>query len=961
MNRIALFAARISCIVSLLLIEGCGGGNDNGGVAPPPPPPPAAVYQSPATIGLGRLKTASRIPIDVHFEQGTPRTIRLDIPMSGLSAEEGARNFLRDYSDLLNQQSLIEDTDRRQLSFATRFTNREDAPDHYDAVRFAQSYDGVPVFGAEAIVGVWKSDSGAGRIVQMVGRFMGAPRSPIDVIPAISEQQALDVVRAYLALPGATASGPIERVIFDPLLGREDGEPRLAWLVPVAGSAPHEMLIDAHNSSVLLANPQFYADYDDFDLDLEDANGGTINDTNCFNPTTLNDTAGDEDGLETDYFGDQDAGSTRVWAINIADWYFDAFGQRSIDDDDEQLEVYIHSGMDPKKNAQYVHGCGIEIVTAKPSGDTLGHEFTHGVIRYSSNLIYKFQSGALNESFADTMAALSDVPRDWEQGEDRIDGSGVYRSLRDPGGNHCGPSGNEDCGQPSKISEWVITDEDYGGVHTNSGIMNRAHYLLSEGDPSAFNGPVQGMGAAKARKLLFWTMKNLPKWAGFVDAREKNIAYAQFFVDAGWYGFTDADVCDVRNAFAAVEIGFGDFDCDGVENTADDPDGDFINSNIDNCPNVPNPSQFDADQDGLGAACDDDDDADGIEDNVDNCVGTYNPGQHDTDGDLFGDACDSDDDNDGVLDTADNCPGDANADQFDGNNNGWGDACDPDYDGDGLYSDLDNCQFVFNPAGRDGMQPDADDDGIGDACDMCPSVADNGGAYTTGIPELGVLPIPLQPDSDGDGLPDACDAMPHGTTTLVSVGEGPPNPANPSQVGTTTSVSVAGATPGTFVDIPIDVCPPEDERPPAEDSDRIEFLFSGLENALSATIIDSNGIRVAYTHESDDGNRGLRIRPDCTEQYTVRVEFGPDAEPDYDFDIAIRRVVDDGHNPWRSYRKSANAYLSDLSLSALQFRSTVSADLVHLHGRRTVHRKQYDGDGCDSGCERNIHHQRDSW
>ncbi len=175
-----------------------------------------------------------------------------------------------------------------------------------------------------------------------------------------------------------------------------------------------------------------------------------------------------------------------------------------------------------------------------------------------------------------------------------------------------------------------------------------------------------------------------------------------------------------------------------VTDVDEDPDGDGITNNLDNCPTTANADQADSDGDGVGDVCD-------------NCKDTANASQLDTDGDGIGNDCDDDDDNDGVPDSQDAFPLDA-SESLDSDADGIGDELDPDADNDGVTDENDNCITVANA-----NQADMDGDGIGDVCDT-----DTDGDGYSNVDETSCDSDPLNASStpsdlDGDFVPDCID------------------------------------------------------------------------------------------------------------------------------------------------------------------------------------------------------------
>jgi Zn-dependent metalloprotease len=177
------------------------------------------------------------------------------------------------------------------------------------------------------------------------------------------------------------------------------------------------------------------------------------------------------------------------------DLYWDVYGRNSIDNNGMDLIGTVHYG-DQYDNAfwdgaQMVFGDGDGTIFNRftVAIDVIGHELTHGVTAATAALEYHDQPGALNESVSDVFGSLvkqwslgqTAVQADWLIGAGLL-AAGIHgvaiRSMKAPGTAYDDPLiGNDP--QPDHMSRYVNTTADQGGVHTNSGIPNKAFYLTA--------------------------------------------------------------------------------------------------------------------------------------------------------------------------------------------------------------------------------------------------------------------------------------------------------------------------------------------------------------------------------------------------------------------------------------------------------------------------------------------------
>ena len=180
--------------------------------------------------------------------------------------------------------------------------------------------------------------------------------------------------------------------------------------------------------------------------------------------------------------------------------------------------------------------------------DVAGHEMTHGVIQAEANLNYISQSGALNESYADIFGVMIDRD-DWQLGEDVVN-SNIFRSgaLRDVQNPNNGGRRGDNGWQPAHMDEFVVLPEteegDNGGVHVNSGIPNRAFFLVAN-----------AIGRDRAEQIYYDALQNrLVRSSQFIDMRIAAIEAANAL-----YGQAEANA--VASAYDAVGI----FEAEGTD------------------------------------------------------------------------------------------------------------------------------------------------------------------------------------------------------------------------------------------------------------------------------------------------------------------------------------------------------------------------------------------------------------
>jgi Zn-dependent metalloprotease len=239
------------------------------------------------------------------------------------------------------------------------------------------------------------------------------------------------------------------------------------------------------------------------------------------------------------------------------EFYDQIFNRNSLDGQGLPLISSVHFGF-ALNNAfwngqqmQYGDGDGFAFQRFTRSLKVVGHELTHGVIQYESNLVYQDQPGALNEHFADVMGALieqwhkkQDVTEaDWFIGGEvlmpQVNARGIRTFLAEKAYENNPYLGTDP--QPKNMRDLFTGTKDNGGVHINSGIPNHAFYRVAM--------ELGGQAWVKAGRIWYTTMRNLSVTSDFQVAA--NMSYQ---VAGAEFGAGSLEQQAVRKGWQAVGI-----------------------------------------------------------------------------------------------------------------------------------------------------------------------------------------------------------------------------------------------------------------------------------------------------------------------------------------------------------------------------------------------------------------------
>jgi thermolysin len=198
------------------------------------------------------------------------------------------------------------------------------------------------------------------------------------------------------------------------------------------------------------------------------------------------------------------------------------------------------------------------VFTPLVSLDIVAHEMQHGVTLFSEALFYFNEPGALNESWSDVFGTMlerhvrGEGAWNWRIGEDCFTPGIAGDALRHMDDPHAAEDGGFTADDdPDHYSERYLGSADNGGVHINSGIPNKAFFLLAEGGTHHRGGVVTGIGHEKAAQVWYRAVTTyMTPLTNFARARTATLNAA-----TDLFGAASPERASVCEAWTAVGVG----------------------------------------------------------------------------------------------------------------------------------------------------------------------------------------------------------------------------------------------------------------------------------------------------------------------------------------------------------------------------------------------------------------------
>lgn len=468
----------------------------------------------------------------------------------------------------------------------------------FTTLSYDQVYQDVPVFGGA----IRTHFDATGKLTAING--IAVPVPAFNSTPNVQPDAAATIALAAVTAAADDTAPPLQAVatqlyIFQPGLLKGTGGPLyLAYQIEVVNSSytlRRFVFVDAHSGKILLALNGIH------ELEREISEGDLSN-------KVWDEGNGNPDPIPNGWAGGSNA-RVAAWNDEItgAKEAYNLFGSMtngtwlSYDSQNAPMRTVNNDPTIHCPNANW-NSISTNYCDGVTGDDIVAHEWGHAYTEYTSNLLYAWQPGALNEAYSDIWgetvdllnghgkdtpatnrtasscstlgagAPANDTSYRWLAGEDAPAFGGAIRDMWNP-----------TCyGDPGKITDSQYTCDptldDNGGVHTNSGIPNHLFALLVDGG-TYNNVTVPAIGLTRAAHI-HWRAQSvyLTAISDFTDHANALGAACTDLIGQPLYALTTAgpnswgtvapetitaaDCTAVANAIAAVELRTPPSKCD---------------------------------------------------------------------------------------------------------------------------------------------------------------------------------------------------------------------------------------------------------------------------------------------------------------------------------------------------------------------------------------------------------------